>query len=576
MVFSHLVPTTPTATPIPAVILNDPATTTQIVSTTTTTTTTVIVAMPTATLDPTMQVEDNNSINATAAETSSDEIKYRNKLIIGLTVSFIVIIAIIIFFVILIVCLARRHKKQEKSSTPLPMEVPFIVESSSSNQTDGINKDGFNNRQKTPVHFNKKRSAKGGQNFAIQPSITDKVVTAEYCYVTNPPPPPEYDYVGTQVNLFAEEIELDIYSSPDRTSYDGLQPSFDPEGYYSEPALETDTWTSSMEQNSHLNHDYNEVAPYHSVYADPEPLERSNPPLTVTWDNVKPLEALGSGQFGAVVLAEVLHLNEEDLGYTRDYANIRTPILVAVKTLKKDPSEQNKKAFEKEIKFMSRLNHKNVVRLVGICNKGTPFIMMEYMENGDLNQFLKKHVYAPRYEMDTEGKSIVTQKILVYVNLQIASGMEYLSGRKFIHRDLATRNILVGKDFSVKVADFGMSQNLYSSYYFKVRGHQVLPIRWLPYESFKGKFSVKSDVWSYGVTMWEIFTLCKKRPYQGWTDRAVIRDAMKAETRTILEQTEHCSDAVYSVMRSCWDHDPHKRSTFTDLYSSLYHIYTRL
>jgi len=568
------VPST-TATPTPSVIappvniVNNP-TTTQNIGTTTTTT------IPKATPDPTMQVERNNSINATAAETSSDENKYRNKLIIGLTVSFVAIIAIIIFFVILIVCLTRRHKRKEKASTPLPIEVPFIVESSSSN---GINKYAVDqDKQKVPVDFSKKRSTKSGQNFPIQPSITDKAVTAEYCYVSNSPPPaqpPEYDYVGTQVNLFAQEIELDIYSSPDRTSLDERQPSFDPEGYYSEPALETDTWTSSMEQ-SHLNHEYNEVAPYHSVYADPEPLERSNPPLIVTWDNVKPLEALGSGQFGAVVLAEVLHLNEQDLGFTRDYANIRTQILVAVKTLKKDPSEQNKKAFEKEIKFMSRLNHKNVVRLVGICNKGTPFIMMEYMQNGDLNQFLKKHVYAPRYEMNTEGKGIVSQKILVYISLQIASGMEYLSGRKFIHRDLATRNILVGKDFSVKVADFGMSQNLYSSYYFKVKGHQVLPIRWLPYESFRGKFSVKSDVWSYGVTMWEIFTLCKKRPYQGWTDRAVIRDAMKAETRTLLEQTEHCSDAIYSVMRSCWDHDPHKRSTFADLYDSLYHIYTRL
>ena len=531
-----------------------------------------------ATVTPGPTSESNNSINATAAETSSEENKYRNKLIIGLTVSFIVIIAIVVFFVILIVCLARRRKKQEKSSTPLPMQIPFLVDSSKPGQANAIEKYGINkDEQKEPVHFNKKRSAiKAGE--PIQPSITDKVISSEYCYVSNPNtplPPPEYDYVGTQVNLFAEEIELDIYSSPDCTNTDGQQPSFDAEGYYSEPALE-DTWTTTSMEHTIHDHNYNEVAPYHSVYADPEPLERSNPPLIVTWDNIKPLEALGSGQFGAVVLAEVLHLNEQDLGYTRDYANVRTPILVAVKTLKKDPSEQNKKAFEKEIKFMSRLNHKNVVRLVGICKKGTPFIMMEYMVNGDLNQFLKKHTYAPRYEMDIEGKSMINQKILVYITLQIASGMEYLSGCKFIHRDLATRNILVGKDFSVKVADFGMSQNLYSSYYFKVRGHQVLPIRWLPYESFKGKFSVKSDVWSYGVTMWEIFTLCKKRPYQGWTDRAVIRDAMKAEGRTLLEQTEHCSDAVYSIMRSCWDHDPHKRSSFTDLYSSLYHIYTRL
>ena len=178
--------------------------------------------------------------------------------------------------------------------------------------------------------------------------------------------------------------------------------------------------------------------------------------------------------------------------------------------------------------------------------------------------------------MEAEGTPMVNQKILVYISLQIAGGMQYLSEHKFIHRDLATRNILVGNDFAVKVADFGMSQNLYSGYYYRIKGCQVLPIRWLPFENFKGKFSVKSDVWSYGVTMWEIFTVCKKRPYQRWTDRAVIKDVMKGEDRTLLEQTEHCSAEVYAIMKSCWKHNPHSRSTFNDLYSQLYYLYNKL
>ena len=520
------------------------------------------------TISPTVG-DETESINSTFEERTREENRYRSKLIIGLTVSFVIIIAIVVFFIILMVCIMKRQKKHNLKSNQMP-EIPIIIGSLGSDQDDGINKE--QNLHKEPVHFTSRRTM-AGQPMNSQRSITDKSTGGEYCTVASPVPP-VYDYVGTEINLFGEEMELDIYSSPDYTTNNEHQ-SIDPEGCYSEPALEIDYWDNVDDVNADHPYDTVAVAPYHSVYADPEPLEKSNPPLTVTWDNVKPLEALGSGQFGAVVLSEVLHLTEEQIGLSRGYVNVSSPILVAIKTLKKDPSEENKKAFEKEIKFMSRLNHKNVVRLLGICTKGTPFIMMEYMENGDLNQFLKKHTFAPRYEMETEGTPTINQKILVYISLQIAGGMQYLSGCKFIHRDLATRNILVGHDFAIKVADFGMSQNLYSGYYFRVKGHQVLPVRWLPFESFKGKFSVKSDVWSFGVTMWEIFTVCKQRPYQGWTDRAVIRDAMKEENRTLLEQTEHCSNEVYAIIKSCWKHNPHHRSNFNDLYSQLYNLYNQ-
>ena len=515
-------------------------------------------------------VNETENINSTFEERTREENRYRSKLIIGLSVSLVMIIAIVVFFIILVMCIMKRQKKHNLKSNQMP-EIPIIIGSLESDQDDGVHKE--QNLHKEPVHFTSRRTM-AGQPMNSQRSITDRSAGDEYCTVASPIPP-VYDYVGTEINLFGEEMELDIYSSPDHTTTNEHQ-SIDPEGCYSEPALETDYWDNVDE--AHTGHPYDDVVvtPYHSVYADPEPLEKSNPPLTVTWDNVKPLEALGSGQFGAVVLSEVLHLTEEQIGLSRGYANISSPILVAIKTLKKDPTEENKKAFEKEIKFMSRLNHKNVIRLLGICTKGTPFIMMEYMENGDLNQFLKKHTFAPRYEMEAEGTPTINQKILVYISLQIAGGMQYLSGRKFIHRDLATRNILVGHNFAVKVADFGMSQNLYSGYYFKIKGHQVLPVRWLPFESFKGKFSVKSDVWSFGVTMWEIFTVCKQRPYQGWTDRAIIRDAMKEENRTLLEQTEHCSDEVYAIMKSCWKHNPHHRSNFNDLYTQLYNLYNKL
>ena len=231
-------------------------------------------------------------------------------------------------------------------------------------------------------------------------------------------------------------------------------------------------------------------------------------------------------------------------------------------------------AFEKEIKFMSRLKDKNVIRLLGICTTGTPFIMMEYMENGDLNQYLQQfdlHL-DPNEAPSVKEITLVT---LIYMAYQIASGMKYLSSLNYIHRDLATRNILVGKDYVVKIADFGMSQNLYSAYYFKVKGRAILPIRWMAYECFFGKFSVKTDVWAFGITLWEIFTLAKQQPYHSMSDREVIDNAIKGENQLLLSKPENCPDEIYEIMLRCWVHDLTKRATFAELHDTLQVISNR-
>ena len=142
--------------------------------------------------------------------------------------------------------------------------------------------------------------------------------------------------------------------------------------------------------------------------------------------------------------------------------------------LKASPSADVQKSFEKEIKFMSRLKNDNVIRLLGICTTGTPFIMMEYMENGDLNNYLQQFEYHIQKQDNPPAENEIRLDALVYMSYQIASGMNYLSSCKFIHRDLAARNILVGAELhSIKIADFGMSQNLYSAYYYKVGGRKM-------------------------------------------------------------------------------------------------------
>ena len=155
---------------------------------------------------------------------------------------------------------------------------------------------------------------------------------------------------------------------------------------------------------------------------------------------------------------------------------------------------------------------------------------------------------------------------MVYMGQQIASGMEYLSERNYIHRDLSARNCLVGSNYSVKVADFGMSQNLYSSEYFKITGRAILPIRWMANETFYGRFTVKSDVYAFGVTLWEILVKGETRPYDEMTDQDLIRDVMgNKENRVKLQRPTFGSAKIWAIITSCLEVDSDRRPHFSEV-----------
>ena len=370
------------------------------------------------------------------------------------------------------------------------------------------------------------------------------------------------------------DMELDIYAAPDlpeRTEASTIFDITDEENpIYSEtinPSVIIDSVYASIS-------DTDSLCPYASIYADPLPLTKSEGPPIVTSKNIEPLHQLGTGQFGEVILANTVGLSYQDLGIGNSNDNT-VSLKVAVKTLKASPSEDVQKAFEKEIKFMSRLKDDNVVRLLGICTTGTPFIMMEYMEDGDLNNYLQQ------FELTTKMGNPPTENeihldALVDMSFQIASGMNYLSSHKFIHRDLAARNILVGGDYTIKIADFGMSQNLYSAYYYKVGGRICLPIRWMAYECFFGKFSVKTDVWAFGITLWEVFTLCRFQPFGEFSDQEMIQDAIKGSNRKIPYQPDNCPNDIYEIMKSCFHHEPSERAAFNVLRDQLNECYSNI
>ena len=317
-----------------------------------------------------------------------------------------------------------------------------------------------------------------------------------------------------------------------------------------------------------------QALPYPPIYDRPKPIMQNDRPTDVTRRNIVEIQDLGMGRFGRVVLAATTGLSLQDLKLGQNNDKCRS-LLVAIKQLREDADVQLREDFQNEIKFMSKLKHANVARLLGVCACDKSFLMMEYMEKGDLHEFLQKQTLVSD-SIDALGEEEVTPLVLLYMGVQMASGMRYLAKNKFVHRDLATRNCLVGRDFIVKISDFGMSQNLYDTSYYLVQGRIILPIRWMAYESFYGKFSTRSDAWSFAITLWELFTMAKLDPYYELSDEDYISDTMKGAGRKVLQKPDICPRDVYDVMMRCWIHEPNMRADFEEIYSRLFLTYTTL
>ncbi|GCB79842.1 hypothetical protein scyTo_0018818, partial [Scyliorhinus torazame] len=280
-------------------------------------------------------------------------------------------------------------------------------------------------------------------------------------------------------------------------------------------------------------------------------------------------EKLGEGQFGEVHLCEAASLQPDFLFNTG-----HRPVLVAVKMLRSDATTNARNNFLKEMKIMSRLKDPNIIRLLGVCTRDDPLCMVtEYMENGDLNQFLCQRELENHFTLAKNIPS-VSYRSLLHMMTQVASGMRYLSSLNVVHRDLATRNCLVGNCCTIKIADFGMSRNLYSGDYYRIQGRAVLPIRWMAWESILlGKFTTASDVWAFGVTMWEMFTFCKEQPYSLHSDEQIIENTgefFRNQGRQIyLSQPTVSPKRIFDLMVSCWNRDIKDRPSFEQIHHFL-------
>ncbi|KAM4051392.1 tyrosine-protein kinase Fer isoform 1-T1 [Anomaloglossus baeobatrachus] len=248
-------------------------------------------------------------------------------------------------------------------------------------------------------------------------------------------------------------------------------------------------------------------------------------------------ELLGKGNFGEVFK-----------GTLKD----KTP--VAVKTCKEDLPQELKIKFLSEARILKQYDHVNIVKLIGVCTQRQPiYIVMELVPGGDFLTFLRKR------------KDEMKPKQLVKFSLDAASGMAYLESKNCIHRDLAARNCLVGENNVLKISDFGMSRQeddgIYSS-----SGLKQIPIKWTAPEALNyGRYSSESDVWSFGILLWETFSLgvC---PYPGMTNQQAREQVEKGYR---MSAPQKCPEEVFKIMQRCWEYKPENRPKFIEMQKEL-------
>eukprot|EP00117_Sycon_ciliatum_P044600 scpid29783/ scgid2383/ Tyrosine-protein kinase Mer; Proto-oncogene c-Mer; Receptor tyrosine kinase MerTK len=237
---------------------------------------------------------------------------------------------------------------------------------------------------------------------------------------------------------------------------------------------------------------------------------------------------------------------------------------VAVKTLKcgSDISSKQLYRFLEEAHVMAQFQHPNILNLVGIClESAAPQIVVPYMQNGDLHSYLK--LFNPIF---SPGAVELRFEQLFEFALQVALGMSYLGKRNFVHRDLAARNCMLNSDMVVKVGDFGLGRDVQDESYYKVSTEFMLPVKWMALESLQYyKFTTQSDVWSYGIVLWELMSLGQV-PYAGVANHEILEHLSEGNR---LVQPKSCPDRVYSLMLNCWAGDALDRPLFSQILAAL-------
>ncbi|CAD7012437.1 unnamed protein product [Ceratitis capitata] len=315
------------------------------------------------------------------------------------------------------------------------------------------------------------------------------------------------------------------------------------------------TFSGSAKPKPTLTEDYAEIGliddegDYSTPTARNYELERSQISLN---------EKIGVGQFGDVHIGTYFPKAKKNtksiiMGNMEMKSSV---IQVAVKTCKASNDPQKMEQFLEEAYIMQKFDHPHIIRLIGICSESPIWIVMELARHGELRAYLKAN-----------SKKLKRGTLLLYC-YQLSTALSYLESKKFVHRDIAARNVLVSSPTCIKLADFGLSRWVSDQSYYH-SSMCILPIKWMAPESINfRRFTNASDVWMFGVCAWEILMLGVK-PFQGIKNSDIIT---KLENGERLPLPKDCPPRLYSLMSQCWAHEPSKRPTFQRIKETLYEI----
>uniref|UniRef100_A0A673MJB9 Inactive tyrosine-protein kinase 7 n=1 Tax=Sinocyclocheilus rhinocerous TaxID=307959 RepID=A0A673MJB9_9TELE len=301
---------------------------------------------------------------------------------------------------------------------------------------------------------------------------------------------------------------------------------------------EVECLNGDVQQNGHTTAEIQEeVALTNMAASGINKRHSSHDKLHFPRNNLHTITTLGKGEFGEVLLAKAKAAEDEE------------ETVVLVKSLQAR-DEQMQLDFRRECDMFAKLSHANIARLLGICREVEPhYMIMEYTDMGDLKQYLR----VSKSKDEKVKVQPLSTKQKVSVCLQVARGMEHLSNQRFVHKDLAARNCLISSKRQIKVSALGLSKDVYnSSEYYHYR-QSWIPLRWLPSEAvFEDDFSTKTDVWSFGVLMWEVF---KGAPHK--------------KRKLKLSPPPGCPSRVFKLMVRCWAASPKDRLSFSDISAAL-------